>query len=463
MIRRWLITAVALYCALTTQYSIPCHGQSAAKGPLAILQNFDIGPPQLESLTDNQPLSAAEQDLLVKLIYHVPRLGLDNLQRWRQQGTTWEQLAAAPAKHRLQVFHIAGRAKRVETAQLPAEQAELFQFDRYYRVRVALTGSQVEATIATRRVPAAWPLDAPLDEPTAADAIFLKALKPGEEPQLFLATERLGWYPEQPDEKHHIGASQLALSKHGMDISLWDDIRQAKDRGLGAADREGFYQLLYTIRNLTADDSPLTTHHSPPTGQQLADLLDQPQDHFGDEFHLEGLARRVMRVPVADADIRSRLDVDHYYEIDLFLPLGDAALRLGNDPKGEKNPVYRNKFPATLIVRDLPAGFPEGETIHELVAADGVFFKTWNYRSGYAGKFGQLQPAPLFIAATAKIVSTDVGPNWITSGLVIAALAIALGVVVLVGWVYRREDRSARKTGPAGASDQPRPDFSRLG
>ena len=102
-------------------------------------------------------------------------------------------------------------------------------------------------------------------------------------------------------------------------------------------------------------------------------------------------------------------------------------------------------MPRTAHVREkaVKRGFPQGETVHELVRADGVFFKTWNYRSGYTSKFGQLQPAPLFIASTASVVSMAVGPNWITSGLVMVAFAFALGVIIMIAWVYRRDDRRA--------------------
>ena len=63
-----------------------------------------------------------------------------------------------------------------------------------------------------------------------------------------------------------------------------------------------------------------------------------------------------MKVPVSDRDVRRRFGIDHYYEIDLFVPLGDKTLRFGKDAKGEENPVYANTFPATLIVRRAAAG-----------------------------------------------------------------------------------------------------------
>jgi hypothetical protein len=461
------ILAVTAYLVLSTQYSVLSAAESAPAasnlqpqpaGPLEILEKFDIGPSQIESFFSGQPLSAAEEDVLVKILYHFPRLGLDNLMRWRQKGVTWEQVAAAPVEHRMQVFRLTGRVKHVEAVRLLPEQAELFEFDHYYRARVTLADSPNEALVAARRIPDAWLLDTPIDEPTQVDAIFLKTGDAADQPrQLVFVADRLGWYPDRPDATHHIGPQQLALAKLGMDISLWDEIRKSKERALGSGDREGFYQLLAALGKPEARE--LKTQVKP---LELVGLLENTAEHFGEVSPVQGLARRVMKVPVRDADVRSRFGIDHYYEIDLFVPLGDASLRFGQDPTGESNPVYRNKFPATLIVRDLPPGFPQGENVHELVATDAVFFKVWNYRSSYTSKFGQLQPAPLFIASTVHVVTTGAGGNWITSALVLVAFALGLSVIVVIAWIYGRDDRRSENKARQRAESSPPPDFSRL-
>jgi hypothetical protein len=215
--------------------------------------------------------------------------------------------------------------------------------------------------------------------------------------------------------------------------------------------------LLAALGKPEAND--LKAHEKP---LDIVPLLEKSEDHFGNVSPVQGLARRVMKVPVSDADIRSRFGIDHYYEIDLFVPLGDASLRFGNDRTGETNPVYHNKFPATLIVRDLAPGFPQGENVHELVSADAVFFKVWNYRSSYTSKFGQLQPAPLFIASTARVVSTDTAGNWVTSGLVLVAFALGLSVIIVIAWIYGRDDRKSANNARRRAESSPPPDFSRL-
>jgi hypothetical protein len=426
-------------------------------GPDEILARFDIGPSQLESFFSGQELSPSEEDVLVKVLYRFPSLGLDNLLRWRQHGIGWDQLAAAPAEHRAKVFHLAGRAKRVKKRQLLPEQVELYEFDHYYLVTLALVGSPYEALIAARRVPDGWPVDSPLDESAQVDALFLKVGDAmADPPQLVFAAVRVGWYPDRPSAEHHIGPSQLALAKLGMDVSLWDDVRDSKDKALTAADREGFYQLLAAVGRPEARQ----LRSSAGAELDIVPLLEKPAEHFGEVGPVEGLARRVMKVPVNDADIRSRFGIDHYYEVDLFVSLGDASLRLGKDATGEKNPVYRNAFPATLIVRELPVGLPEGENIHERIRAEGVFFKIWTYKSSYTTRFGQLQPAPLFIAARPQVIHFQNSTNWLTGTLVIGALTLALGVTAIIVWWYGRSDREAPMK---SAQRMPAPpDFSRL-
>src|SRR5262245_27152379 len=157
MMARWMFLAAGLYVVLCTERSVlgAGDGQPAASnspqqlsGPLDILEKFDIGPSQIESFFSGQPLSASEEDVLVKILHHFPRLGLDNLMRWRQKGVSWEQVAAAPVEHRMQVFRLAGRVKRVEAVRLLPERGALYEFDHYYRVPIGLRDSAYEGIVA---------------------------------------------------------------------------------------------------------------------------------------------------------------------------------------------------------------------------------------------------------------------------------------------------------------------------
>jgi len=422
--------------------------------PAEILERFDIGPTQLANLVDNQPLTPSEHDLVLKMLYRLPRLGRENLSRWRKANVDWDQLVAAPNDYRAQVVHFKGRALRAEKQSLPPDQAELYEFSHYFRVTLALDRAPHQALILTRRIPAAWPFDQPLDEPTSADVLFLKLANS----QLVFATPALEWRPDQPNPSYHIGPDQLALSKLGLDVSLWDDVRHTNDQPLTAADREGFYQLLAALSR--PDGRQLRSQTKNPL--DVVPLLKNPANHFGQILPVQGIARRALKVAVTDADIQTRLGINHYYEIDLFVPLVGPKLQFEGDKKGGPKAVYENTFPVTLIVPALPAGLPEGENLHERVRADGVFFKIWTYRSGYTSRVGQLQRAPLFVSANVRFMRAAPTANWVTSSLVLVVLALTLGVAAVIAWAYGREDPLGRKKIGGRTKDSSPPDFSHL-
>jgi hypothetical protein len=422
--------------------------------PTELLERFDIGPTQLASLVDNQPITPSEHDLVLKILHRLPRLGRENLVRWRKADFPWDQLVAAPNDHRAQVFHLTGRALRAEKQSLPPDQAELYEFSHYFLVTLALDRAPHQALVFTRRIPAAWPLDQPLDEPASADALFLKL----GDSQLAFATPALAWHPDQLSPSYHIGPDQLALSKLGLDLSLWDDVRHTNDQPLTAADREGFYQLLAALSQPDASQLRSQTKDS----LDVVPLLKNPADHFGQILPVQGIARRALKVAVTDSDIQTRFGIKHYYEIDLFVPLVGPTLQFEGDQKNAAKAVYENTFPATLIVPALPAGLPEGENLHELIRADGVFFKIWTFRSGYTNRVGQLQRAPLFLSANARVVPAAPTANWVTSSLVLVALGLTLGIAAVIAWAYGREDRLGRKKIAGRTKDISPPDFSRL-
>jgi hypothetical protein len=435
----------------------PSEAASAVVTPdlAEILDRYGIGSSELASLVDGQPLTANEESLLAKVLDRFPRLGLDNLYRWRQQELGWDQLASQSGDHRAKVFHVCGRVQRVEKISLSADQAELYEFEHYSRVTLALADSQSTAIVFTRHVPAAWQLDQTLNEPAEADALFLKL---GEAeaslPKLLFAADRIAWLPDKLDPAHGVGPAQLALAKLGMDVSLWDDVRDLNHRPLGAGDREAFYQVLAAL------GQPAFGELGSTSGDwlDLGPLLQQPQKHHGDVLPVAGTARRISRIEVPDADVRARFGIDHYYEIDLFIPLGKARIRLGEGQSDDQQPEFRNTFPATLIVRQLPPGLTAKNNLHEQIQADAVFFKVWTYDSRYTARFGQVQPAPLFVAFEPRVIAASANTDWLSAALVSTALGFSLAVLMLVLWWSFRPGKRRRLSSTVA----PPPDFSRL-
>jgi hypothetical protein len=425
-----------------------------------ILERYDIGQSQLARFADGQPLSDHEEEVLIKILYRVSRLGLDNLARWRRDDAGWEQVTSAPADFRAEVLPVRGRVKSVDRRELSAEQAELFEFSHYFQVSVDLDDSPEEAVVMARQVPAAWSSGGFVNEPARADALFLKqdrGMDGGK--RYILAAGRIAWMPQWPNAVHGIGPSHVALAQLGMDAGLWEIVRAANRRGLGDTDREAFYQLLAAVGH--AEAGRLRQISSQPI--DIVELLERPSPRQGEIFSIEGTARRIMKVMVSDRDIQSRFGLDHYYEIDLFLPLGATSLSLGKDPTGETGPVYRNNYPATLIVRSLPPGLKDGEAVHHQIRAAGVFFKVWTYRSAYTSKFGQLQPAPLFVAREALVVQPQRPVNQLVSVLAGAIIFLVAGVLVVgTWWSWRATRTRARISASRSGQVEPPPDFSHL-
>jgi hypothetical protein len=400
--------------------------------PREILAQYGLVGTPLERFVSGTPISPDEEEILWQLLYYLPRLGADALASSRER-VDLDTLVAAPAENRLRIVRLRGTVVSIQRLPLLPELAQRMEFDHYYQVRLALEEAPYAAVVCVRQVPAAFRDGEVSGEWCEADALFLKvgdlATHP---PQLVFAALHLAWLPRRVDPQRGIGPVQVALAQLGMDQGLWEDVRTVQRRELSPRDREAFYQALAAVGHKEA--AALLIPHRRPL--DLIALLEQPDVHLGAIVAVEGTVRRVVKVALTDPAVRERFQIDYYFQIDLFVPLGpDTSVRLGADPTGEKNPVFHNNFPTTLVARQLPAGLSEGENLHVPLRATALFFKVWAYRSPYAARFGQLQPAPLLMAIQTQVLPPPrPAANWVTSLLVTLALGLALGMLLLVMW-----------------------------
>ena len=163
-------------------------------------------------------------------------------------------------------------------------------------------------------------------------------------------------------------ASDVLLGKLGMDVGL---LSQVKDQQrIQAEERECFYQLLSVADGLDTAASAADV--------DIPQLFAHPTRFRGDLLAARGSVRRAVRVRVDDPDIRARFTMDHYYQLDMLVPLR-TPLQLV-DPRDQTGDVY-NSYPVTICVRHLPAGMPVGDPVHEDVQVQAFFLKLWAYRS----------------------------------------------------------------------------------
>jgi hypothetical protein len=427
----------------------------------AMLELFGIGRPQLDQFVDGRRLQSQEEELLRKILYRLAQAGPDKLHAWQRGGADWADVAARPTHYRAEVLQLAGRAREVQRVALSEEQAARLGYAHYYCVSLELGPTLPTAIIYACAAPEAWAREAELNEPAGCPALLLKAGAAVDgQPELIFAAERVAWYPDRVVEEKGIAASHVLLGRLGMDVGLFDEVRKTNRRPLEAEDRECFYQLLAATGRTTSDEL-----FPQASRLELKQLLTQPEQQHGRLVDLRGTALRVQKIAVESEAVRRRFGIDHYYEVDVLVPLGDEAIRLeatgagsseqtlpaadqrrmrgpsreGQRPRG---PLFENSFPITCCTLHLPPGFPQEENLRQPVHLAGFYFKLWAYRSEYVSAFDSRlrQPSPLFIAATPRLVrASPPGTLWSWVGGVL--LAVLLGGVVLTFWRMHRSDR----------------------
>jgi hypothetical protein len=147
---------------------------------------------------------------------------------------------------------------------------------------------------------------------------------------------------------------------------------------------------------------------------------------------LSGTARRVVRVPIVDPSIISRLGADHYFEIDIMA-------------EGSQN------NPLVFCTLDLPGGMPLSGPMPygESVEVTGFFLKTWQYptaisegeKAANPGSSQALQTAPLMAGPAPLWKPATAGKKSSTSAACGGLLLLVMIGVCLLLWHIRQSDQ----------------------
>lgn len=471
-------------------------------GVREILEKYDLAESQLAGFFNGEPLTPSQEDVLVRILFRLPRIGYESLHKWRKPELQLDQLMADTPAHRLEVIPLRGRLIGVEQREIAPELAVRLEMKNYYLARIRLTESGYDAVVAVRRIPQHWLEAAELDEPVTLDGIYLKALdQAADPPQLLFVSRRIQWQPDRPIPEMDIGPDQLRLAALGLDLTLLEDLKQSNRREMGDLDREPQYQLLDLVGR-----TPAAKFVSEPTKEiDVVALLQAPEKHQGELVSVYGFAQRITKIVVQDPDIRARFGITHYYEIDVGVNLGEKTIHFVDDPKGkdkdkkptpakgndpaaeslvekpaektvpkkttDKGPVFNNDYPVTVCVRELAPGLEPADAMRELVHINGIFMKTWAYRNAKLAQYeNKMQVAPLVIGKIAHRIVPQKVYNWVSDMLVGFAMAVAAIIIGSVFWWFRsgssvREFEQAKETNPsfAGLENAPtKPDFSGL-
>jgi len=427
------------------------------KGAKDILARYNVTESELTKFFAGEPLDADEEGVLLKILYHIPQFGLPWMESWRIKDLSLDNLALHAKDHQLDVIPLRGRVKHVSKKTLLPELLDQYEFTHYYVAEVNLDDSEYIAEIHARTIPSSWKLDTPMDESVGVDGLFLKvggSHDDSTEPRLIFAAGRIRWYPDKESSELHIGTDQILLTKLGVDWGQYEDVKKSNRQGILESDRESFYQFLAAVSSDQGQKlSPSTRTVSVPT------LLNTPQEVQGAIFPFQAVVRRITKVEVEDTDIKERFHIDHYYQLDCFLPLGERRLRLGDSP--EDYVEYNNGFPSTLCVLELPPDLSPSENIREEIRVEAFFFKTWSFRSEYTAHLNIPQPAPMFVAFRPQAVLSE--KSAFHPGDYIVGIAIALTCVIGAGlFFWGTRTPSSASAYRSGAQSTDNPDFSQL-
>ena len=460
------------------------------RSPKELLNPFGIDQSQLDNLLDHQPLEDS-QETLVKILMRLPQLGRGAFLEWQKEEVPWEALAAEPAKHRVEAYAFSARVDRVRRVRLSPTVRDNFGFARYFELSCT-TANGKPAIVYSREIPGyplsltpevgpgitaaaetedrpktkrAWSLDVPIEEPVRVAGLFLRTgADAGKGPAAsFVATEIL-WLPEKADPDRNLRESDLFLASLGYDAALIPQIRHRRKE----IEIEPFYALLQALRKTDA-----AALRSRSVKFDIAALLTTPDSLAGTPMVVEGVAKRVKKIMLAeanDADIRKRYGIDHYYEIDVFVPL-PAKVQYSSQKKDkqssddsdkkkeaeeEDTPTFQGDYPVVACVLELPPGLEEGK-LSRRVRIPAVYFKLWAYQSDYVAKFDkhQRQLGPLFVGVAPEVdpVFSEFSPlTLVAGGLAAFALVGAAFYFFLTSTADRRSraERRRERELPAG-------------
>ena len=469
-----------------------------------ILQSAEIDLDRLAELGEGPDFSDKDWQLLLQVFSRLEQFR--DLQS-SQPPAEWAPLffSSRDPSQLGEIFDIKGQAVSVQKIPLPQELAKRHGADFIYRCELRCSVNAHlgpgGATVLTTKVPKIWKSKETLNEPVEIRGalIQLPLREDNELGAALFVTTHVKWYPV-------VGAptGQLLLARHGMDVALLDEVRHRQPFVKPEISREGeaFYAALTALNKVDQQElvglaienvaskadvwralqPELLRRHQklqtklaaePDAGQRealrravetardrrglaaavielaesqrssVAPLFLQPQEEVGELVSFEGVARRAVRIDVADQPAAKqtqsnaeRLDpglpkIDAYYEVEIFT-------------------ADSQNLPMVCCLLQLPTDFPTGDEIREPVRISGVFFKNWRYRSrqltNRAGETGEQRQlyTPVLLAKVPTWLRNSSSRNrsW-AFGAGIAFLGMLLTLWIGMTWLAKR-DRLAR-------------------
>jgi hypothetical protein len=438
-----------------------------------VLATAGLGPEVLAKLVADAEYDLDDWQVISQLVYRLRQFPAGQLQRWVHTGRD------EPGD----LAEIVGTVEQVEPVLPPGGLSDESPLPTLYRCRYD-SGEGADGIVLVPQIPEHWQGRAVSSEPVQALGVQLGTTAEGER---LLVADRLAWFPQAG-----VPPGWLLLARQGMDVSLLDEVRHRQPFVKPDVSREGeaFYQCLAALSNVDPQELARLTlenvaavseafRETIPTDQQrvaelrrqssavedplqrealqqqlaaarrelalaeavekqgqqglssVAPMFLQPEDQVGEFVRIEGIARRAVRIAVMDSDSRPP-GLDAYYELEVFTP--DSQ-----------------NLPVVCCVAQLPAEFSLGDVIREPVRVDGVFFKSWRYRSrknlADAGQTDRPQQlyTPVVVGGEPHVLPAPAGVDsrWGIWGGIAFLAALAAIWIAMLGVAERDRQRRA--------------------
>ena len=430
--------ALMLVIALTTPPQISVD-QDEDPRKISGLNYQDIGA--MEELDTFDP----SNEQFKKLLYRTGTVDPLVLRQFASltKKITFPAVIDAPEEHYFYPFELETTVLSVHRFDFDREDARDFLSGFYIALCKSKDGNRFY--LLTRSTVSTWPLNEtlPNPQPIRFKGFFFAKLKPGRGFQpngnetgalpIFVA-KRFEWHPYQANEALGVDDSMVALSNAGVDISLLDFVKARNGKSIGARESTCYWQMLAACKALEPN----------PADKRIdfASMLTKPLENVGKRATITGRVRQCVPVKVTAPEAVELLGTDTWYQLSVFPDLDGRPIRV---PTRDGDPeVYRNAFPVTVCILDLPESYDQDSIIGNTFVCDGFFYRIWAYPSERTDKSKlDNQQSPLIMASVMTKVESTGGQLQMLLVAILFSIAIAIAAI---GWFVFRTKKSAPLT-----------------
>ncbi len=417
--------------------------------PAQILLSQEENPRELAGMTDQD--IAAVKDLEIfnpsntqfkKLLYRTGTVDPVVLRQWanRTKNISLKQIESSPEQYSFQPFGLEASVLSIHSFDF--EESDAINFLNGFFIAECETKDGSKFILLSRSTVSTWPTNEtlPTPQPIRFDGFFLGKLGLGpiefgnlQEPLPVFIARRFEWKPDQENEALGIDAAKLALSNEGVDIALLDVVKARKGKPMGTREATCFWQMLAASSRLKPETMSEKVN--------FATMLRKPIDSVGKATSIQGRVRQCIPVKVTSPEAIELLGTDTWYQLTVFPDLDGRPIQVATrdgDPE-----VYRNAFPVTVCVLELPDGHDSESIAGNIFQYSGFFYRIWSYPSQRTENSGlDGQPSPLIMASSVTKVASSSGQLDTLLSAILLSIAIAVGVI---GWfVFRTRKPSSR-------------------